>query len=1055
MKKVLLYLLFALVVISCDKNEMGVEDAGWFNDPGSSTGCSHNVIVYKSQYGYPLTLPDDFSLRAFGGVLVDNYYKDGYGYLVFDSDVTQIPESAFAGITSLTHILLPENCTTIGRYAFSNCKNMESVTIPASVTAMASNSFSNCYGELIVNCNIPDDMGWFSESMFSKITIGDSVEYVGYGAFSNCYYIENVDVGKNVITIASNAFSGSHLLEKFTGKYASEDNRCLIIDGVLTHFAHADITEYSIPSNVTTIGGYAFNRGGNLETISIPKSVTTIEASAFGNCSNLTGVYIEDMSTWCNVQFGNASANPLYYGHILYLNKDSVTDLTIPDSTSTISDYAFYNCKSLSTVTIHEQITEIRTDAFAGCSELTKVDVSNLSAWCQISLENPYANPLCHANHLYLNGNEVKELEIPTDIAEIKSYAFYNCSSFTKIILPENITTIGNNAFYDCSGELVVNSKIIESDNSDYYYINDWLYGTNFSKLTIGNSIVKIGNNVFYNYSSLRNVVIPASITSIGTDAFYNCANISKVDISDLSAWCKIDFNNKSSNPIYLGAELYHNGSKLAAIDIPSGVTKIEDYAFYNCSALTDVTIPASVTSIGTAAFYDCANISKVDISDLSAWCKIDFNNKSSNPIYLGAELYHNGSKLAAIDIPSGVTKIEDYAFYNCSALTDVTIPASVTSIGTDAFYDCANISKVDISDLSAWCKVSFSNNYSNPLCYSGELYIGGELANSIEFPENISNISSRAFYGCSNLTKVILPKNITSVGSYAFAYCTNLNNILCLSATPPYIYSNTLSSSSNLFIYVPTGCVNAYTNASGWSYYSSCIAEMPYTPTECTSLTITADNVDWTETSTTIYYTAVTNGTSTLYDKPLTDFTITGTAQSETFEQNTSETEPVERTISYTYLGQTATTTIIQAKKSPKSYKVNLNSEWRLSSSVSNPSSSTYDGVYESYSNYNINNSAAWMYIDITGYTEFSIYVRSNAEGTYDYVTVYNLDSTSSSKMNTSGKQNSGTTIGSYTKVTFTGIDGGSHRIAIKYSKDSSQNSGSDRGYVLIPKNQ
>ena len=94
-------------------------------------------------------------------------------------------------------------------------------------------------------------------------------------------------------------------------------------------------------------------------------------------------------------------------------------------------------------------------------------------------------------------------------------------------------------------------------------------------------------------------------------------------------------------------------------------------------------------------------------------------------------------------------------------------------------------------------------------------------------------------------------------------------------------------------------------------------------------------------------------------------------------------------------------------------------------------------------------------MYIDIIGYTEFSIYVRSYAESTCDYVTVYNLDSTSSSKMTTSGKPNSGTAIGNYTKVTFTGIDGGIHRIAIKYGKDASVDSGSDRGYVLIPKNQ
>lgn len=136
-------------------------------------------------------------------------------------------------------------------------------------------------------------------------------------------------------------------------------------------------------------------------------------------------------------------------------------------------------------------------------------------------------------------------------------------------------------------------------------------------------------------------------------------------------------------------------------------------------------------------------------------------------------------------------------------------------------------------------------------------------------------------------------------------------------------------------------------------------------------------------------------------------------------------------------------------------SYTVVLNNAWRKSTSVSNPNSSLYDGVYESYSNYNVHSASAWMYIDIEGYTEFTIYVRSYAESNYDYVTVYNLDSTSSAKMTTKGNQQSGTSISSYTPVTFSNIGEGSHRIAIEYKKDSSQNSNSDRGYVLIPKNQ
>ena len=142
--------------------------------------------------------------------------------------------------------------------------------------------------------------------------------------------------------------------------------------------------------------------------------------------------------------------------------------------------------------------------------------------------------------------------------------------------------------------------------------------------------------------------------------------------------------------------------------------------------------------------------------------------------------------------------------------------------------------------------------------------------------------------------------------------------------------------------------------------------------------------------------------------------------------------------------------------------YSVMLNNQWRLSS-ISNPDYSEYDGVYESYSNYHIDNGTAYMYIDIEGYETFQIYVRSNAESTYDYVMVSQLDknisSTSQSssivKYTTSGKQSSDTSIDGYSLVEFTNIDGGSHRITILYKKDGTVNQGTDRGYVLIPKNQ
>ena len=113
-------------------------------------------------------------------------------------------------------------------------------------------------------------------------------------------------------------------------------------------------------------------------------------------------------------------------------------------------------------------------------------------------------------------------------------------------------------------------------------------------------SVTSIGHDAFYNSTSLTSITIPESVTSIDRDAFGNCTSLKKVCITDIAAWCGINFAEFGmfTNPLYYARHLYLNNEDVTELTIPSSVTSISVGAFINCS-LTSITIPNSVTSIG------------------------------------------------------------------------------------------------------------------------------------------------------------------------------------------------------------------------------------------------------------------------------------------------------------------------------------------------------------------------------------------------------------------------------------------------------------------------
>ena len=257
--------------------------------------------------------------------------------------------------------------------------------------------------------------------------------------------------------------------------------------------------------------------------------------------------------------------------------------------------------------------------------------------------------------------------------------------------------------------------------------------------------------------------------------AFNKCSGLTSVLISNIAAWCNIDFEDYASTPLYYAHHLYLNGEEVKDLVIHDSVNSIGDRAFMYCSGLASVTIGNSVTSIGSEAFYKC-------------------------------------SGLTSVTIPNSVTSIGSYAFQSCSGLTSVTIPNSVTSIGSFAFDDCSGLTSVTIGN-----SVTTIREYAFREC-SG--------LTSVTIPNSVTSIGHCAFYECSGLTSVTIGNRVTSISWSAFHNCSELLDVYCYAEKVPSTDSNAFDGSYPEYItlHVPDASIDIYKARAPWSGFGKIV---------------------------------------------------------------------------------------------------------------------------------------------------------------------------------------------------------------------------------------
>ena len=332
----------------------------------------------------------------------------------------------------------------------------------------------------------------------------------------------------------------------------------------------------------------------------------------------------------------------------------------------------------------------------------------------------------------------------------------------------EKTATVTKNPNEYYSGEVVIPESITYNDET--YSVTSigeraFEYCSDLTSATIGNNVTSIEESAFEYCHGLISVVIGNGVTTIARSAFSCCIGLTSVTIG----------NNVTS----IEAWAFQSCSSLTSLVIPNSVTTIGYESFRGCSGLTSVTIGNSVSSIGTSAFRDCDSLNKVVISDIVAWCEIKFGGYDSNPLGNAHHLFLNDEEITELIIPNDVSEIGKEAFEGCDGLVSVSIPSSVNSIGESAFWACESLNKVIISDIEAWCKISFVGGASsNPLYCAHHLFLNDEEITELTIPNSITAIVDCAFYGGSALTSVTIPNSVTSIGSFAFSGCSRLTSV-------------------------------------------------------------------------------------------------------------------------------------------------------------------------------------------------------------------------------------------------------------------------------------
>ena len=414
------------------------------------------------------------------------------------------------------------------------------------------------------------------------------------------------------------------------------------------------IEHLELHDSLNTIATNAFVGCVNLKSVNIPASVEKIVTGAFEGCTNMEKLYIDDLVEWCSIDFEGARylsscVNPLHYAKEIFIDNVRTYDLVIPDGIKRVSPVAFAGFGSISSVTVPDSIVEFGDAAFENCPKLKRVKISDLNHWYEISFGGSSggtgiesANPLANGAKLYLNGEKIEKIVIPSYLSEVPCEVFNGCSSIKNVVIHSDVEVIRENAFQFCEN----------------------LVSVSFEE---GSCLKEIGTCAFEGCEKLEYINLPNTVSTIYQWAFSGCWLLNFDLPKGLTHIGYDPFPHQMRETVdgceYVGNWLingYYGNSD--HVIIREGTVGIAENGFkdYYSKPFKSVTIPESLKYI----------------------CDIAFEG-------------HEELELVIFKGESSLTKIDGSAFSNCSSIKSITLPKNLESIGNYVFEGCTSLESV------------------------------------------------------------------------------------------------------------------------------------------------------------------------------------------------------------------------------------------------------------------------------------------------------------------------------------------------------------------------